>query len=114
MFCHITGFFSEASFSYFWFINGTNYGSSDAFEYQFRSPFVSLIEVFIQATVEVLDIDGPHQLGINETIDRRSNNNVTFGKLNATEMSSVYKDGRFILKVESRNPMTNVEYTGEA
>ena len=108
-----TGFLSEANISYFWFINDTNYGSSNdsSFEYSFNLPSKSILEAFVYAKIPIPNHSAHHN---NEY------SGATLGSKNHTQwrhpsVSSAFiaKNARFQTTIEAKIPMNNLVHKGK-
>ena len=101
--------------SYYWFINDTNYGSTNdtSFEYTFSNPGLSTVEVLVLAKIANPD---NKRLGEtnrkNEIFERTVRNTSSLTEISRLESPPFVKNGLFRKRLDARNPMTYVNYTG--
>ena len=108
-----TGFLSNANISYFWIINGTNYGSTNdtSFEYAFNTPSVSHVEAWTYATLPNPNIKNKQCNNINyHSHDTVLRNNTSNGMCASLGMS---KNAEFRTEIDARIPMTYVKHEGK-
>ena len=109
-----TDFLSNANISYFWFINGTNYGSTNgsSFEYNLKIPSVSQIEAFVYTYI-------PEKMSKLQELEIERNRSYEFFKnysarYNELTESSPMIYNRFSTYVNARTPMTYIKHTGKS
>ena len=102
--------------SYYWFINDTNYGSTNDtyFEYTFSSPGVSIVEVMVLAKIANPDNGKLSETDrLNEIYENSVRNSSTTQQAASLELPPLVKNGLFRKHLDARNPMTKVEYNGK-
>ena len=101
--------------SYYWFINDTNYGSTNdtSFEYTFSDPGLSTVEVLVLAKIanpgNEPSLETKRRNAVFESTVRNSSSLKAISRL---ESPPFVKNGLFRKRLDSRNPMTKVNYTG--
>ena len=109
------GFLALANIGYYWFINGTNYGSTDdaSFEYEFKLTGTSHIEVLVVAKLDKSK-NNATTMHKNRILSKLSpDDGITKFNFSSIVLQPADKEGRFVTHVDARNPMTKVEYTGK-
>ena len=101
--------------SYYWFINETNYGSTDdtSFEYTFSSPGLSTVEVMVLA--KIANPANDRLLETNrkaEMFEAKVRNSTSMRHLASLESPPFVKNGLFRKRLDARDPMTAVNYEG--
>ena len=109
----VLGFLSNMNISYFWFFNGTNYGSSNdsSYEKALTEPSLTLVEAFVYAYV-------PNKLSNLQALKIMENNasyeyfkNYTPMNSSLTSISTT-RFNKFSTNVDARTPMTSIKHTG--
>ena len=112
-----TGFLcnEDTDMSYYWFINDTNYGSTNdtSFDYTFSSPGISTIEVMVLAKIANPDNKAVQQtIKNNELFESSVRNTSSLKEISRLDSPPFVKNGLFRIRLDSREPMTYVNYTG--
>lgn len=106
----------DTSMSYYWFINDTNYGSTNdtSFEYTFSDPGLSTVEVLVLAKIanpgNAPSLENERRSAMFESSVRNSSSLKAISRL---ESPPFVKNGLFRKRLDSRNPMSKVNYTGD-
>ena len=101
--------------SYYWFINDTNYGSTNdtSFEYTFSNPGISTIEVLVLAKIANPDNKAVHETNRNtELFESSVRNTSSLREISRFDAPPFVKNGLFRTNLDSRDPMTYINYTG--
>ena len=117
-FQNIQGFLCNAdtTMSYYWFINDTNYGSTNdtSFEYTFSDPGLSTVEVLVLAKIanpdKVRSIESSKD---NDSFENTVRNSSSFKEVSRLESPPFVKNGLFRKHIDSRSPITTFNYTGK-
>ena len=102
--------------SYYWFINDTNYGSTNdtSFEYTFSDPGLSTVEVLVLAKIanpdKVRSIESSKD---NDSFENTVRNSSSFKEVSRLESPPFVKNGLFRKHIDSRSPLTTFNYTGK-
>ena len=117
MILSVTGFLcnEDTDMSYYWFINDTNYGSTNdtSFDYTFSSPGISTIEVLVLAKIANPDNNAIQETNRNNELFESSVRNTSSLKaISRLDSPPFVKNGLFRIRLDSREPMTYVNYTG--
>ena len=105
----------DTDMSYYWFINDTNYGSTNdtSFEYTFSNPGISTIEVLVLAKIANPDNKAIRETNRNNELFESSVRNTSSLKaISRLESPPFVKNGLFRINLDARDPMTNINYTG--
>ena len=107
------GFLANANISYFWIINGTNYGSTNdtSFEYAFNTPSVSHVEAWTYATLPNPNTENKQCKNINYHGNKSVFKNDTPNRM-CTSLG-MSKNAEFRTEIDSRIPMTHVKHEGK-
>ena len=106
----------DTDMSYYWFINDTNYGSTNdtSFEYTFSNPGISTIEVLVLAKIANPDNKAVLETTRNnELFESSVRNTSSLREISRMESPPFVKNGLFRTNLDSRDPMTYVNYTGK-
>ena len=117
-FCYCLGFLCEesTSMSYYWFINDTNYGSTNdtSFEYTFSSPGLSTVEVMVLAKIANPDNDRLLETNKNnELFETSVRNSSSLQQIASLQSPPFVKNGLFRKRLDARLPMTEINYEGK-
>ena len=105
----------DTDMSYYWFINDTNYGSTNdtSFEYTFSNPGISTIEVLVLAKIANPDNKAIRETNRNNELFESSVRNTSSLKaISRLESPPFVKNGLFRINLDARDPMTNINYIG--
>jgi len=106
----------DTTMSYYWFINDTNYGSTNdtSFEYTFSDPGLSTVEVLVLAKIANPNNDRSLENNRKNTIYESSvRNSSSLKEISRLESPPFVKNGLFRKRLDARDPMANVNYSGD-
>ena len=100
--------------SYYWFINDTNYGSTNdtSFQYAFSDPALSTLEVLVLAKIANPNNDRT-LVESNRIYESSVRNSSSLKEISRLESPPFVKNGLFRKHLDARNPMTYVNYSGK-
>ena len=100
--------------SYYWFINDTNYGSTNdtSFQYAFSDPALSTLEVLVLAKIANPNNDLT-LVESNRIYESSVRNSSSLKEISRLESPPFVKNGLFRKHLDARNPMTYVNYSGK-